>query len=128
MDKYKVGDRILNISPNCSGKNYGKKGTVQRIDYYCHIRYDDGKEGCSCTPEEDYKLLNKKTFMSTVKEFVKALTLSAEEKLMRKHGLKTECGDYTQDAKDAIINKLCAADEAYLVTIAQGLEDEAKKE
>lgn len=63
-----------------------------------------------------------------VKDFVKKLLLSEDEKLLIKHGLKGECGDYTQEAKDIVINKLVASEEKYLIEIATKKEAEDQKE
>lgn len=71
---------------------------------------------------------NKKTIMKNVIEFVKQSLLSAEEKSMRKNGLKDSCGEYTQDAKKIILDKLTKENEKYLIEIAQKMdEEEAKK-
>ena len=65
--------------------------------------------------------------MNSLVKFVKELTLSKEEKLMRKHGIKNEDGEYTLEAKEVVINKICKENETDLVTIAQGLEAEEKE-
>lgn len=69
----------------------------------------------------------KKTFMTTIKTFVKNALLTPSEKLLRKHGLKDSCGDYTQDAIDVTIQKLVKDNEAELIKIAEGLEAEETK-
>lgn len=66
--------------------------------------------------------------MNKLALFVKNLGISKEEKLMRKHGLKNEYGEYTVQAKEVIINILCKEKEADLLAIAQGLEDEEKSD
>jgi len=68
-----------------------------------------------------------KTIMTTIKEFAKNILLSKEEKLLRKHGLKNDCGDYTQDAKDLVINRLITDNEKYLLEIAEKKEAEETK-
>ena len=47
---------------------------------------------------------------------------------MRKHGLKTEYGEYSVQAKEIVINTLCKERDADLLAIAQGLEAEEKEE
>lgn len=75
-------------------------------------------------------LLNNKreTIMTTIKSFVKNLTLSADEKLLRKHELHNSCGENTCEAKEAILENFYSSPEnqAYLLALAQGLEEEAK--
>ena len=72
-------------------------------------------------------LTNIINIMTTIKEFAKKLILSKEEKLLRKHGLKNDCGDYTQDAKDLVINRLTTDNEKYLLEIAEKKEAEETK-
>jgi hypothetical protein len=69
----------------------------------------------------------KQTIMSKVTSFVKNLTLSADEKLLRKYNLKNECGEYTSEAIDAVKLKLVSDNENYLIEIAKGLEEEENK-
>jgi hypothetical protein len=77
-----------------------------------------------------FNLINNNKIMSTINnvvDFAKNLTLSKEEKLMRKHGLKTANGEYTPEAQTIIINKIMKEREADLVTIAEEIEKEDKK-
>ena len=71
---------------------------------------------------------DRKTFMNKVTEFVKNLTLSDTEKLLRKYDLHDDCGENTSVANQAIDEKLYNSPEsqAYLLEIAQGLEAESK--
>lgn len=64
--------------------------------------------------------------MGNIKTFVKNLALSADEKLLRKHGFKSECGEYSQDAKDLAVLRLCEEKETEMIEIAKGLEKEEK--
>lgn len=75
----------------------------------------------------DLTIKDKTNYMSKITNYIKDLALTADEKLLRKHGLKTECGEYTNEAKDLIINKLCQEKESYLLDIVNGLEKEEKK-
>ena len=68
----------------------------------------------------------KDTTMNLVK-FAKDLTLSAEEKLLRKYGLKQDDGIYTQSAIDLIQQKLCKDNEQYLIDLLNEQEKENKK-
>lgn len=70
---------------------------------------------------------NKQTFMSKATTYIKNLTLSADEKLLRKYGFKDDCGDYTSEGVELVKAKLVKDNEDYLITIAKGLEEEANK-
>lgn len=71
--------------------------------------------------------IKNKTIMNKITTFAKNLTLSADEKALRKVGLKTECGDYTQAAIDVVLQDMCAEREARLVEIANGIISEEAK-
>ena len=66
---------------------------------------------------------------SKVASFVKNLSLSSDEKLLRKYGLHDECGRNTYDAKEAILERIFGTEknQSYLIEIAEGLEAEANK-
>ena len=68
----------------------------------------------------DNKIMN-------IKKFVKTLTLSKEDKLLREYGLQNDCGDFTEEARELVINKLVEENKAYLVEIATKLKEEDKK-
>lgn len=149
-EEFEVGDIIVNIDPRVEcGMNSGKIGKIVQIDYegYVHVQYSDGSTGKSNKPEKYYRHAfssereryyqkltpsnNKEvinTPMSTIKTFFKNITLSKSEKLLRKYGLKTECGEYTSTAIDIVIAKLCADNEAHLIEIAEGFEAEIKED
>lgn len=76
-----------------------------------------------------YQNKEEKSIMSKISSYVKNLTLSADEKLLRKYGLKNECGEVTREGQEAIWENFYNSPEniAYLVSIAQGLEEESKK-
>jgi len=74
--------------------------------------------------QKDYKLDNKNM---NIKKFVKTLTLSKEDKLLREQGLQNDCGDFTEEAKELVIDKLVEDNKAYLVEIATQLKEEDKK-
>lgn len=65
--------------------------------------------------------------MSKLTNFVKNSLLSADEKLLRKNGLKDSCGDYTEEAQELVIAKLIKDNEAYLIEVATAMEVEEKK-
>jgi hypothetical protein len=71
--------------------------------------------------------IKKETIMSKVKEYVKNLTLSADEKALRQVGFKDENGAFTSEAFDVIEEKLANDNIAYLVEIANGIISEEKK-
>ena len=60
-------------------------------------------------------------------KIVKTLTLSKEDKLLREYGLQNDCGDFTEEAKEIVINKLVEDNKAYLVEIATQVKEEYKK-
>ena len=74
--------------------------------------------------KKDYKLDNK---TMNIKKIVKTLTLSKEDKLLREYGLQNDCGDFTEEAKEIVINKLVEDNKAYLVEIATQVKEEDKK-
>jgi len=74
--------------------------------------------------QKDYKLDNK---TMNIKKFVKTLTLNKEDKLLREYGLQNDCGDFTEEARELVINKLVEDNKAYLVEIATKLKEEDKK-
>ena len=86
-----------------------------------------------CGEVEMYKegqpLMDKiKTTMTNIKDFVKTSLLSKEEKLLRKHGFKqTECGEYTEAAKQFAIEALCKQQEAEMIRVATEMEEVAKE-
>lgn len=65
--------------------------------------------------------------MSNIIKFAKELTLSADEKLLRKYGLKDECGEYTIEGRELVYRKLVADNGAYLIEIATKKEAEDKE-
>lgn len=79
----------------------------------------------SYEPLQEY--VNKKSIMTNIKTFVKNLALSADEKNLRKVGFKTDCGEYTQEAIDVVLQDLCKEKEANLIEIANGIVAEEKK-
>ncbi len=68
----------------------------------------------------------KKTMNAIIKT-IKNLSLTADEKLLRKFGFKDECGNYTQDARDIVIEKLVADNNQYLIDTATALQAEEDK-
>jgi len=59
-------------------------------------------------------------------EFAKNLLLSSDEKLLRKHGLKDQSGEYTYQAKELVLAKLVEDNKDYLISIANAKEEEKK--
>lgn len=70
---------------------------------------------------------NKNKIMNNIVTFAKDLLLSADEKLLRKMGLKDECGEYTCEAEDLVRHKLIKDNEPYLLEIAKAKELEDSK-
>lgn len=84
------------------------------------LYYDAGESSRLIGELGGFKIYKtKKTTMSKILTFVKNLALSADEKVLRAAGLKTDCGDYTQEAVDVLLQDLCVEKEARLVEIAK---------
>lgn len=66
------------------------------------------------------------TIMKDVQMFVKNLALSKDERALREVGLKTDCGVYTQDAIDIILQDMCKEKECRLIEIAHGVLKDKK--
>lgn len=75
-------------------------------------------------PYQEFKKQEK--IMSKITRFVKNLALSEGDKLLRKYGFQDECGDFTSDAREFALIKLCEDKKAAMVAVAQGLEQEEK--
>jgi hypothetical protein len=67
-----------------------------------------------------------KKVMSNILQFAKNLTLSVDEKLLRKYGLHDENGARTSTAEDLIEEKMFADNEPYLIETAKAMEAEEK--
>jgi len=111
---------------------YGKKNKLWELADYGVIYCDEGVlsstdaltnlygDWCAIKLEDNNKTMN-------IKKFVKTLTLSKEDKLLREYGLQNDCGDFTEEARELVINKLVEENKAYLVEIATKLKEEDKK-
>ena len=112
--------------------NYGRVGEVMCVDGdIVHVVYEDGEKGKG--KSKYYKLApccekisNKKSIMSSIIDFASNLVLSADEKLLRKYGLKNECG-FTETAMSIVMNKLIADNQAYLIQVATAKQEEDNK-
>jgi uncharacterized protein YuzB (UPF0349 family) len=138
MDGYEMGYRILNL--RTGGTNAGQKGTVVGIDYDTDevvVEYDNGNIGRSDEPRRYYKIISRGSGadtaspaptkqMNNILTFVRETFMSADEKAMRKAGLKTDCGTYTEAAKALVIEKLCRENEATLIENAKAFLEEEK--
>lgn len=139
--EFKIGDRIIGISGDI--KNYeclivgdiGDGFILKVIKNYPHNGYFEQDQiierktywrGCLklLGTGEEKLTTNNKNYMSKITTYLKNIALSTDEKLLRKHGFKTECGEYTEEAKNTVLENLTKNNEAYLFKIAQGLEDE----
>ena len=131
MSKFKVGDKVRVISKTRGSFSLGEfiEGNGSDISVVTKVF----NNGCCWVNgydfnESDLELLttNKKNIMSTITKFVKDLGLSADEKLLRKYNLKTDCGDYTSESINVLLQDICKEREARLIEIANGLEAENK--
>lgn len=132
---FQVHDRVLNIDPRDEpGNNAGEQGTVTDIvGGTVYVTYDNGSTGKSSKPEKYYKRIAKNNAQSTknmnsITTFIRNFTLSASEKLLRKHGLKTECGTYTSTAQQLVLEKITSENEPFLIEMATKFEAEQKAE
>lgn len=153
--EFKVGDRVrirswsdmekefgLNdsgsIACRCSftesmRSQCGKVLTIEQIhskgsdgSYRVEFEEEDFRNSYSTDMIEPINYFSKT--MTTLAQFAKDITLSKEEKLMREAGLKDSCGEYTDESRDLVMNKLVADNEAYLIEIATKYKaDQAKK-
>jgi|GEM_PF-7021624 len=140
MDEFKKGDKVRvkkyqGIVSNMEGI------IVSYHSSFCLVKFEGwneghsgdgtcGKSGWSVNKKgleliEEVKEFNKiKSIMSNIINFAKNLTLSADEKLLREQGLKTECGDYTSDAQALAIRMLCEEKEVKMIEIAKAKKEE----
>lgn len=90
--------------------------------------YLNGCSGIEIYQSDDLtiKKQTKNNIMSKITTFAKNLVLSADEKLLRKYGLKDECGEFTNEAEDLVIAKLVKENESYLIELSKGMEEEEK--
>jgi len=153
-DRVRIDWKKTNYT-NCYDTNYGEV-LESNYDGYVRVRIEGGMgsnlgfkpewlllegECGSCAVKEfrtsDYKCdFNEPTtssikksgnIMSKLTSFVKNSLLSADEKLLRKYGLKDDCGDYTNEAEVLVAQKLIKDNEAYLIEVATAMEAEEKK-
>ncbi len=137
------------IGNKFDSENYIKESDMELIEEYLKLTFEPTPLGSSGTitvstsgttewffidqtfKEQEYPINTtnkKKTTMNKISTFIKNVTLSADEKLLRKHGLHDSDGNNTDDAKDAIDESIYNSKESqtYLLSIAEGLEKEAK--
>lgn len=147
--KFKVGDRVRVIHGGgyyCDPLNYtiqhmrnhsftsekriGEETIIEDIKYsdingmnFFNVGFGNWWSENSFELVESINSSNK-SIMSTIKEFAKNLVLSKKEKLLRKHGLKDSCGEFTADAKELALIKLAQDNQDYLVSLAEAKEKE----
>lgn len=62
-----------------------------------------------------------------LKKFIKNLRLTEEEKLLRENGLKNDCGEYTEEYKEIVLDKIFKENEEYVVNlVTEKLKSEKK--
>lgn len=66
--------------------------------------------------------------INSIIEYAKNSTLPKEEKTLREAGLKDECGQYTKEAREIVIDHLVEQNKEMLVKLAEEAKKEAKKE
>ena len=77
---------------------------------------------------EDNKQSNKKNIMSNILNKVKNLTLSKNDRLLREYDFQDNCGNFTQSARDVVIEKLVEDNKEYLIEVATKLKKEDKED
>lgn len=119
LDKYNKKEEEIKINimtPFNTDLNYR--------DYLDYFSFSQASANTIMQTQKDYKLDDK---TMNIKKFVKTLTLSKEDKLLREYGLQNDCGDFTEEARELVINKLVEENKAYLVEIATKLKEEDKE-
>ena len=135
MHNFKEGDiveAIQSCSGSIGGQHYRLHASGSEFIMYelSDTEFRSGK--CSC-PHNRKLISTEKTnnpvakIMSTIVDTFKNLTLSADEKLLRKHGLKDSNGNYTSDAREIALVEACIAAEAKLIEVAKAKEAEETK-
>lgn len=139
MNNFRIGQRIRNIKkPKSGGGNYLEFGeVVDVIDGVVYVEYENGDEGHSSKPSEYYQIINNaqgnsyvvdapvKTNMNLLRT-IKRMTMNAGQKALIDSDLKSECGTYTKDAIDVLLQEYAAENEARLIEIANGILEERK--
>ncbi len=102
--------------------------TINKIGRYYNEQFNGSKNKVgekmdNCDVDCGAKV--ESTFSSVV-NFVKKSLLSADEKLLRKYGLKDSCGEFTREAERVVMNKLVTDNEKYLIEVATNLQAEEK--
>lgn len=134
-EKLKVEDVVVCISKEYISLEYGKEYIVQRIypGGFIEVRENNGiwnPRSFELKSNKINEIIKEKKgiqkVMNSIVKFAKDITLSKEDKLLRKYGLVTECGEYTADAQQVIINKMCEDNKKYLIELAEKIEEEGK--
>ena len=118
---YKLEDDHTTYTTKEFLNKYGKKEDVFLTKYLL----EDAIKSLSGSIWEKELEDNNKTM--NIKKIVKTLTLSKEDKLLREYGLQNDCGDFTEEAKELVINKLVEENKDYLIEIATKLKEEDKE-
>lgn len=152
MCTFTIGDKVKNVC--ATSKHYGDVGEVVDINgENIAVEYEDGFTGTSSKASKHYQLYERaeedeksddsndrpwdyshsersqgKPMLQSIRKFVNNLALSANERLLRKYNLKTDCGEYTPEAKELIINFICKENEGHLVEMATKYDEEVKAE
>jgi bacterioferritin-associated ferredoxin len=117
-----LGFFLNSITCSCYSSFYTKTYTSEEfLDKYNTIL----NGGSTWKKHEEDNLVKDKNM--NIKKFVKTLTLSKEDKLLREYGLQNDCGDFTEEARELVINKLVEDNKAYLVEITTKIKEEDKK-
>lgn len=147
MSGFKVGDQVRVISckstgsgctTSCHNIKIGEILTIKKIDtppsnqhdiYQHYIHFQES--GWSVAPNE-IELVNKvkeTTVMGEITKKLKELTMTKEQKLLRKYDVVDDCGDLTDEGRKAFIDTLFGDEDFAGILLArlEKLDAEEKK-
>lgn len=144
--RFRVGEAVRIASEPDSNHNIGDVGIVTELhepggDFDYSVRVPSSREPDFDGSYKDGELepaveirgngvekTNREDSMSIVTK-IKKLTLSKGEKTLRQVGLKNDCGEWTSDAREVMLNILLDEREADMVAKAEEVikEDKAEK-
>ena len=115
-----IGDILIFVRQDCPAhpRFRRKSDGVSSGCYLWRLEYADTYKPIKSLTQ---KLMN-------IVQFAKNLTLSADEKLLRKLGLKDENGEYTDDYKNISDRLDRERNEVAIIELAKKMDEENKKE
>jgi hypothetical protein len=132
---HKIPSRLIIHGSTMLGTDYNKNYAtiVNKYNEFLIVRWtsDEDKIMQLGFKEESLELIDNKInknnkIMSTIKEFAKNLVRKKSERILIENDLKDECGNYTQEAKDLIMDLMCRENETYLLELIEKKEAQNK--